>query len=198
MIGVINIGLGNTESVLKTLRYLEYEFEVVTCEQNLKSFDTIIFPGVGTFDVVTHRLKTLGLFDHLKEYIFEERKYLGICLGMQLLAALGDEGSGAEGFGYIDGNVVKMPATACQKLPHIGWNQVKHDESGIFHNIPSEADFYFVHSYCVNCQEDIKMYETDYSFTSYLNKKNAFGVQFHPEKSQKYGLQLIRNFLETC
>lgn len=200
MIGIIDIGTGNTLSVLKVLRHFQVEHEVVKGASNLMAYEKLIFPGVGSYGHVVNKLHSVGLFNLIQQFLASGKPYLGICLGMQLLSTFGEEGEISEGLNFIKGSVKLLPVDQKEKLPHIGWNNVPHSGTGLFEGVDPQADFYFVHSYCFEVEDEIEQIKTDYShqFTSYLRKRNVHGVQFHPEKSQKNGLLLIKNFIEKC
>lgn len=200
MIGVVNIGLGNTLSVIKAIEFFNGKYELAEHPSGFDRYEKLIFPGVGAYDRAIDKLDSEGLLQPIKDYLESGRPYLGICLGMQLLSSYGEEGAGSKGFGFIDGTVKVLPVGNRLKLPHIGWNNVSHAGAGLFSDVSEDADFYFVHSYYFDLVEDVEYATTSYAieFPSYIRKKNAYGVQFHPEKSQKSGLTLIKNFIEKC
>lgn len=197
MIGIIDIGLGNTQSVYKLLRKLEYEYQIVQAPDQLGDVKKLIFPGVGTFHESSNRLSEKNLRSEILQFIENDGHYLGICLGMQLLARTGYEVEKSNGIGVIDADVIRLSPLEGKPLPHIGWNTVQHEGQGLFSGIEQGSDFYFVHSYHMKLNDIYNSYDCDYGgkFTSYVNYKNAHGVQFHPEKSQNVGQKLIRNFL---
>lgn len=199
MITVLDIGLGNINSVVKALNYLDIESIIVSDAQGITDSNKIIFPGVGSFNSAAKILLKNDIGSTLLSRIEAGVPFLGICLGMQLLAELGFEGDiQSKGLGYIHAEVDKIKVETNIRLPHIGWNNINHDSKGIFSDIPKSADFYFVHSYCMIPKENIDAFYTNYSIPicAYVKKKNAYGVQFHPEKSQKHGLQILKNFNE--
>ena len=200
MIGVIDIGLGNTRSVFKALSALECDYKPICDNLDFDGVSKVIFPGVGTFASAMEKMHSRNLIKPLMGFIESDRPYLGICLGMQLLTECGFEIDETPGLGVVKGRVAKIDTGADLKLPHIGWNEVEHDGAGIFADIANPCDFYFVHSYCVYPDEEMQCFFTKYpgEVVAYLRKSNMHGVQFHPEKSQKGGLQLLRNFLEKC
>ena len=197
MIGIIDIGLGNTQSVYKLLKKFGYEYQKVQAPEQLLGVKKLIFPGVGTFHEASKRLHEKRLQSAIFEFIENEGHYLGICLGMQLLASTGYEIEKTDGIGVIDADVVRLSPLEGNPLPHIGWNAVQHAGQGLFSGIEQGSDFYFVHSYYMKLKNNYNSYNCDYGgqFTAYVNYKNAHGVQFHPEKSQNVGQQLMRNFL---
>lgn len=198
MIGVIDIGLGNVSSVFKALDKFECSSISISGASDLDLVDKIIFPGVGSFKPAMEKLIKYDLVHPIQKFIFSGKHYLGICLGMQLLAETGLEGQETQGLGVVKGTVKKMSYNKEQKLPHIGWNNVNHDQSGIFRNIDNNSDFYFVHSYSFIPNEKAEIFYCQYSqeIVAYIRVGNVHGCQFHPEKSQNSGLKLIENFLK--
>jgi glutamine amidotransferase len=202
VIGIIDIQMGNINSVAKALRYLDKQFIVVNESDDLEGCTKIIFPGVGSFHAASKKLETSGLKTSLREHVLVQKKpFLGICLGMQLIAKSSEENGFSLGLNLIDAEIHKIPISKNIKIPHIGWNNVEHDSSGIFRDTTPNADFYFVHSYhMVLKEENIKFFYTDHGekIIAYVEKNNIYGTQFHPEKSQKDGLNLLKNFSELC
>lgn len=196
MIGVIEVGLGNTASVYKALNKLNIKHFPIRCPVDAVGVKSIIFPGVGTFSSAVSRLQASGLFETIQKHLEKNRPYLGICLGMQILAKYGLEVKKTYGFGVLDASVEKMTMLQNTRLPHIGWNSIKHNEKGLFLGIKSPEDFYFLHSFSMLLNENCENYTFSYGldYVGYVNKNNIYGVQFHPEKSQKSGLILIKNF----
>ena len=199
MISVLDIGIGNINSVIKALNSLNIKSCLINDEKGIMEAKKIIFPGVGSFNSASKILHEKKIINSLLMKIEDKTPYLGICLGMQLLAEVGYEGNEkSNGIGYINGNVTKIKVSKGYRLPHIGWNEVNHDGSGIFYGIPKKTDFYFVHSYSMKPEEEANIFYTDYSepVCAFVRKGSAFGVQFHPEKSQEFGLKLLKNFDE--
>lgn len=199
---IIDYGMGNLDSVARAIEYCG-GFPIVTNKkEEIETATHIILPGVGAFSNGMENLKKTGLDEILREQIFKSKiPLLGICLGMQLLGTKGYEGGETNGLNFIEGEVKKLqPKIASERIPHIGWNEViLKKESLLFKNISSGKDFYFVHSYHFICnQENNVIALTPYcgNFISAIQKDNIFGVQFHPEKSQKPGFQILKNFLE--
>jgi glutamine amidotransferase len=201
MISILDIGIGNINSVSKALSFLNIPCEVITEQQQLKDAKKIIFPGVGSFDMAMKKLEDKKLDDLLFSKLSGNTPYLGICLGMQLLSNYGYEGKKTKGLGFINSEVKKIDVDfSSYRLPHIGWNSVSHDGIGLFRGISDDADFYFVHSFCMTEDSESKVFYTDYSsqIVAAVQKNNVYGVQVHPEKSQKDGLTLLKNFNEIC
>ena len=201
MFVVIDYDMGNLKSMSNALKALEIEHEVSGDPARVCAASAIILPGVGAFAAGMQQLQQRNLDAALTEEVCGKGvPFLGICLGMQLLAKQGYEGGVATpGLGWVDGEVHRLQPAAGERLPHVGWNEVKlRRESGLFAQCTG-TDFYFVHSYHVLCRnEEQVLGTTDYAggFVSALHTNNIFGVQFHPEKSQRLGLQLLKNFLQ--
>ena len=203
MITIINYGLGNIQAFANIYKRLNIPVRVATTPDELAGAEKFILPGVGAFDWAMIRLNQSGMKDVLEELVVREhRPILGICVGMQILANRSEEGQ-LDGLGWIDGEVRKFNEAAfTQKthLPHMGWNEVlPKGDDGLFKNIESGARFYFLHSYYfVPRNQDSVRAVTDYGglYASSIHSGNAFGVQFHPEKSHRWGIQLLKNFAE--
>ena len=208
-IGIIDYGSGNIRSVAKSFERAVIELGVtakiyiIKNAEELRKMDRIVLPGVGSFADCMHSLKSIeDLFETLNEVILKKSKpFLGICLGMQLLADLSHEYGKHKGLGWIGGKVIPIDRTLPSvKIPHMGWNSVKIiKQHAIFNNITNEEDFYFVHSYkfIPETKENIcaeTFYHQDIS--AVVIKNNIIGTQFHPEKSQNLGIQFIKNFIE--
>ena len=199
-VAVIDSGLCNLDSVRRAVEVGGGEAVLVTNGRELDNVDRIILPGVGAFAEAMRNLHKRMLVDALNEQVLDRGiPFLGICLGMQLLATEGHENGPTKGLGWIDGEVLRLvPDAGVVRIPHMGWNEVHHRSDELFDGIPSGTDFYFVHSYHVLCdrEEDV-LATTPYcgSFASSVSRGLIFGVQFHPEKSQRHGLHLLRNFL---
>jgi len=198
LITVIDLKIGNINSVSKALKYIGIKHQVSDSPAEIKKSKKIIFPGVGNFTEAAKRMKSLGIDDVLKERVVGNKvPILGICLGMQLLANYGEEGDGSEGLGFIKGRVVYHRASQnglC--LPHIGWNEVDYRDIKLFDGIDNRSCFYFVHSYEFIPEEQVEVGYTNYGydFVSVVQKDHIIGAQFHPEKSQRLGLRLLENF----
>jgi len=201
---IVDYGMGNLYSVLNAIKYLNYSVIISNKPAELIKADSIILPGVGSFKKAMDVLNKKGLSDALKESVLEKKKnILGICLGMQLFASKGDEEGPSEGLGFIDGEVkkIKISSKDSIKLPHIGFNEVNFNKNAILgKNLNVESDFYFVHSFhLIPSQENLLQSKCFYGsdLLAACEYKNIFATQFHPEKSQANGLQVLKNFLET-
>lgn len=207
MITLVNYGLGNIQAFVNIYKRLNIPFTVADTVDELAKATKIILPGVGAFDWAMTRLNESGLRDCLDDLVLNQKHpVLGICVGMQMMADKSDEGE-LEGLGWIDAEVKKFDeSTITQKthLPHMGWNDVIPQKFDcLFLGLENEPQFYFLHSYYfLPKQTEETLAVTDYGgqFTSAVRFKNIFGVQFHPEKSHQWGIQLLKNFaeLETC
>ena len=202
MIGVIDYGAGNLRSVCNSLKKLSVDCHVVKAPSDLNKIETMIFPGVGSFGDSSDQLKKQSLFEPIREWIINDRPFLGICIGFQMLFDSSEESPGSEGLGIIPGKVIKFSEQKNLKVPHMGWNevQIKNLDDPVWQKIDDLTHFYFVHSYFPKPDNpEVSSSTTGYGvdFTSSIRFGNIFGTQFHPEKSQKSGLRLIENFLKT-
>ncbi len=200
MIAIVDYGMGNLRSVTNAFRTLGGDVVVTRKKEVIKSSDAIVLPGVGAFGKCIENLKKFELFDLIKELLMNDKIYLGICLGMQTLFESSEEAPGVEGMGIIKGSVRKFNGAI--KVPHMGWNsiEIQRGTADIFKHINNGEFFYFVHSYYCTPEEDVTATKTPYSFefTSSIQKNHLFACQFHPEKSQRSGLRVIRNFIDMC
>lgn len=200
-VAIIDYGLCNLDSIERAVEYCGGNPVITDQAKEIRQATHIILPGVGAFHYAMENLQSRGLVGLLSEQVLEEQiPFLGICLGMQLLATTGYEGGETTGLGWIAGEVRKLtPTAAKERIPHVGWNEVNYlQECPLFKNIPSGKDFYFVHSYHLECvKENEVIASTAYcgGFTSVVGVDLIFGVQFHPEKSQRLGFQVLKNFL---
>ncbi len=200
-VAIIDYGMGNLDSVTRAVEECGGVPRVTDRSEDIQAATHVILPGVGAFPEGIRNLKRRSLDRILWEQVIERQvPFLGICLGMQMLATRGWEGGETEGLGWIEGDVQRLePSGEDTRIPHIGWNEVVCvRESPLFRGIESGRDFYFVHSYHLRCrrEEDI-LTRTPYcgGFVSAVECERIFGVQFHPEKSQRLGFQVLTNFL---
>lgn len=201
MIAIINYGLGNIKAFGNVYSKLNIPFTIATKSEDLKGATKIILPGVGDFDWAMDRLGRSGMREKLDELVLEQRlPVLGICVGMQILAESSEEGV-LPGLGWIDAKVKKFDTSLFKqrtKIPHMGWNDVHPvKNNGLFIGLEENALFYFLHSYYFDChRKEDSLAVADYGgqFTCAANADNIYGVQFHPEKSHQYGIQLLNNF----
>ena len=200
IIGIVNYDLSNIFCVCSAVNYLGFKHKIINKPEDLKNVDKIILPGVGAFGDAINNLKKKQLFEALSHSVINQNKILlGICLGAQLICTSSTEFGFHEGFGWINAKVKKIKSKDKSfRIPHTGWDNfsVKKDCS-LLTNIEKDSLFYFTHSYGVFCEDNVNIVANcNYSevFSVIINHENIFGVQFHPEKSQKKGIELIKNF----
>jgi glutamine amidotransferase len=196
-VAIINYGMGNVASVDKAIRYLGHESLITNDPIEINNSDFIVLPGVGAFAQGMKNLNKLSLVDLLEKQVIENKKpFLGICLGMQLIATKGHEPYETNGLGWVEGEVIKINEPN-KSIPHLGWNEITIKNNSFLMEF-EQKDFYFIHSYHfkVTKPEDIAA-TVNYgnSYVAAVQKNNIFASQFHPEKSQSSGLKLIKNFL---
>ncbi len=204
MIAVVDYKMGNPGSIINMLKRVGGEAELTDDPEMIARADRLILPGVGAFDAGMANLAQHGLLPALNRFALEERRpVLGICLGMQLMGRRSQEGS-LRGLGWLDADTVRFgfdQAATGLKIPHMGWNSVRAvGEGGLFRGLEEEAFFYFVHSYHLVCdrEEEVSGWTSHgYPFPAAVRRENVMGVQFHPEKSHRYGLTLLANFAEA-
>ena len=200
MITIIDYGMGNLRSVQKAFSRLNIDSEITNDVERIGNATKLILPGVGHFSNGMKKLIELGIKDILQKKVMIERiPILGICLGMQLFGNFSEEGN-VEGLGWIDADIVKFTINGDKKfkVPHMGWNTLAIQKTNsLLSDINPDDEFYFVHSYFMICknEKDI-LSKTKYKeeFVSAIQRKNIYGTQFHPEKSHKNGLQILKNF----
>lgn len=197
---IVDYGMGNLGSVKNMLKYIGVSSEIVDDPGVLEKAEKILLPGVGSFDQAMKRIKESGFLEVLNhKALTEKTPILGICLGMQLLTNGSEEGK-LPGLNWIDAETIRFPRNSGLKVPHMGWNLAyPSTESPLTRSLPEESRFYFVHSYYVKVASEVNsILKTDYGikFDAAIQKDNIFGAQFHPEKSHKFGMQLLKNFAE--
>jgi len=198
---LIDAGTGNLRSVQKALETVGANVTRTDDPQKVLSGSRIVLPGVGAFGDFMSGLQSKGLEDPVKQITSRGVPLLGICVGMQALFEIGEEMGDHEGLGLLRGTVVKFADSLSVKIPHTGWNQVEvRKEALLFDQVKDGAYVYFNHSYYCQAEDfsDV-IAETDYGirYACAVRRENVFGVQFHPEKSQRVGLQILKNFLEA-
>ena len=199
-VGILDIGISNIGSLSGALESLGYSPISVSQPGGLDNCDRIILPGVGTFAAAMTRIRERGFVDPIRRYAESGRPVLGICLGMQLLASRGHEGGEFEGLDLVPGTVRQFAVPPGFRLPHVGWNHlIVLRQHKVFAGLKQSVDYYFVHSFVFSAaSESSVINECEYGvrFPATVGFKNVLGVQFHPEKSQANGLQLLENFCE--
>ncbi len=202
MIAIVDYGMGNVRSVQKAFERLGHAAEVTPDPDRVRAASAVVLPGVGAFGDCMANLVKGDLREPVVEAVRGGRPFLGICLGLQLLFDESEEFGRQEGLGLVSGRVVRFPARTPSgeslKVPHIGWNQVAFpNRARIFEGLPDPSHLYFVHSYYVQPVDPAWIAgTTEYgvSFTSAIARENVWGVQFHPEKSQRLGLSILDRF----
>jgi len=203
MVVVVNYGMGNLRSVMHKLGKIGVQATLTSDPEEIKKADKIILPGVGAFGAGMQNLKTYNLGDILNQKVLADKTpVMGICLGMELFARKSDEGS-AEGLGWIDAEVKRFDFKGEHPglcIPHVGWNtMIFKKESILLKNIDPSQRFYFTHSYHLHCNDPadiVAVTHYGYDFVSAVEHENVYGIQFHPEKSHRLGLHLVKNFVE--
>ena len=202
VLGLIDGQSGNIGSIKKAIKDLinekPYQLKIIQGNFNPNNFDKIILPGQGAYATLISNLKKLKIIRPLKQYLDDNKSYLGICVGMQILSDEGHEDKITKGLGIISGKIKKF-SNKKLIIPHMGWNTIRVNKADLIvkKNL-NEKDFYFVHSYIyenINKENILGLTTYGKNFPSIINKGNIYGVQFHPEKSHKNGLKLIKNFI---
>ncbi|MGD9576723.1 MAG: imidazole glycerol phosphate synthase subunit HisH [Syntrophorhabdus sp.] len=197
MIAIVDYGMGNLRSVVNAFKKLGADVVITQDRETIERSDALVLPGVGAFGKCVENLKRLHLFEFIKEMIIQEKLYLGICLGMQILFEESEEALGVQGMGIIHGKVPRFVGNI--KVPHMGWNSIEIVKTHpVLEGINGGSHFYFVHSFfCQPEEEGVISTTTPYGveFASSVQKGNVFACQFHPEKSQGIGLRLLKNFI---
>ncbi len=195
---IVDYGMGNLRSAQKGFEKAGVDAVISSDPADVENADAIVLPGVGAFRDCMSNLTQARLVDPVQRAIREGKPFLGICLGLQLLLSLSEEFGLHQGLDVIKGRVIKFPASKTLKVPHMGWNRV-HQETPtpLLDGIPDGTFFYFVHSYYAAPEEaEVVAGRTEYGvrFASVISKGNIFATQFHPEKSDKWGIRVLGNF----
>jgi len=200
MIGIIDYGMGNLASVNNAFEYLGFDSVICLKPEEIDNVERVILPGVGSFQAAMHMLSRDKWDQAILEFAKSGRPILGICLGMQLLFDSGDENGPTGGLGLISGGVKHLTPASPNKVPHVGWNSLHIiQDHPLLERYRPGVDLYFVHSYRVLPKSsDHIIAKTDFGgdFVSVVAKDNVVGMQFHPEKSQPYGLKILENFVD--
>ncbi len=203
MISILNYGMGNIRSILNALNYIGVKSQIIDSSAQILKSEKLILPGVGSFKLAMKNIKEKKFLDPLDKIALKKKiPILGICLGMQLMAEESDEYGITKGLGWIRGNLRKFPAEKLNiKVPHVGFNTVyfKKENSLLYKGLGEKADYYFVHSYRISCDQCDKISgwsRYGEKFVASIEQDNIFGTQFHPEKSQSNGLKLLKNFAD--
>ncbi len=199
MIAIIDYDAGNIKSVEKALLFLGQKVAVTRDPEEILGADGVILPGVGAFGDAMEKLKMYGLVPVIRRCVREDKPFLGICLGLQLLFESSEESPGVEGLGVLKGKVLRIPEKQDLKIPHIGWNDLKFPRPGrLFQGVPEGSYVYFVHSYYLQAaEESVVTATTDYGVRVHasVERGRLFACQFHPEKSSDVGLRILKNFI---
>ena len=200
MIGIVDYGMGNIQSVRNAFVRLGSSVRIVTSGREIAECRGLVLPGVGAFHMAMQNLSQMGLIPSIQQVVAQGTPLLGICLGLQLLAESSEEHGQHEGLGLIPGRVRRIPVSPGHRLPHIGWNTVSlrpRTDDVLFAGIKNESAYYFVHSFMLDCEARYVTAVTDHGgpVTAAVQSGSIFAVQFHPEKSQTNGLRLLKNFV---
>ncbi len=200
MTAIIDYEAGNIMSVLNAMKYLGENAVLTKDPEVILSADRVILPGVGAFGDAMHKIHKFGLFDVIREVTNRGIPFLGICLGLQLLFESSEESPGVEGLGILSGKIYRIPEGEGLKVPQIGWNDLSFPREGkLFKGLPENSYVYFVHSYYLKADDpSIVTAQTEYGVTidASVERGNVFACQFHPEKSETIGMQILKNFIE--
>ena len=199
MITIVDYGAGNLQSVEEAFQYIGAPVRLASSGTEIASAEALVLPGVGAFRDAMHSLEAGGMAQPIRDYIASGRPFLGICLGLQLLFEESEEFGHVKGLGAFKGRICRIPAENGLKVPHMGWNSLELKRTdGIFKGLQENPYVYFVHSYYLKAEErQLVSAQTEYGvkIDAAIQRGNAFATQFHPEKSGRVGLQMLRNFM---
>ena len=199
MITIVDYGAGNLQSVEKAFQYIGAPVRLASSGTEIASAEALVLPGVGAFRDAMHSLEAGGMAQPIRDYIASGRPFLGICLGLQLLFEESEEFGHVKGLGAFKGRICRIPAENGLKVPHMGWNSLELKRTdGMFKGLQENPYVYFVHSYYLKAEErQLVSAQTEYGvkIDAAIQRGNAFATQFHPEKSGRVGLQMLRNFM---
>lgn len=200
-LGILDYGGGNLRSVINAFSAIGHQAVLVTKPEQFETLDVLVFPGQGAFGDSVRQLQATGLWQPLQQWLAQEKPYLGICLGYQLLFESGEENPGVAGLARFKGHVPRFPSQPGLKIPHMGWNTARFTDPThpAWRGLGDRSVFYFVHSYFPKPEDPaLAACLTEYAgeFASGITARNLIAVQFHPEKSQEAGLTLLRNAVD--
>ena len=198
---VLNLGMGNLSSVCNALQYVGMGTVVTSDKETAEKADAYVLPGVGAFHEAMKNLERLGIIGCLERQVLKNRKpFLGLCLGLQLLAEDSLENGFGKGLGWIGGHVLPLRGDHLNRVPQVGWNGIDHNNGPLFDGIEQQDSFYFDHSFNLECEDGLisAVCEHGQTVVAAIERENILATQFHPEKSQRNGLKLLRNFANFC
>jgi glutamine amidotransferase len=200
-VSIVNYGIGNTGSICNMFRKLRIDAEVVSSPISLSRAKRLILPGIGAFDACMHALDSSGLRDSIHEFASTQRPLLGICVGMQMLTLDSEEGN-MPGLGLIHAHTRRFPDGAGLRIPHMGWNTIEWTATDhpLAKEFANDSRFYFVHSFrviCESAENSLAVCTYGGEFSAAIVRGNIAGVQFHPEKSHRFGLRVLGNFASS-